>query len=143
MDSLSDRVVSRMMQEDAFSKWLGIEVLATGPGTCALQMVVTADMLNGFHMAHGGISYALADSCLAFAANGHGIQCVSVETSISHTAPTLEGDELMAEAIEEQCAKTFARYRVHVWRKTDQKTVALFKGTVFRTGKAWFSETTD
>ena len=49
----------------------------------------------------------------------------------------------MAEAIEEQCAKTFARYRVHVWRKTDQKTVALFKGTVFRTGKAWFSETTD
>lgn len=143
MHNLSERVVTRMMQEDAFSKWLGIQVLETGPGHCVLQMVIQPDMLNGFHMAHGGISYALADSCLAFAANGHGVQCVSVETSISHTVPTFVGDELRAEAVEEQCAKTFARYRVTIVRTSDQKTVALFKGTVFRTGKNWFSETNE
>ena len=41
-------------------------------------------MLNGFSIAHGGISYSLADSALAFAANSYGKKAVSIETSISH-----------------------------------------------------------
>ena len=79
---LAKKVVDKMMDGDAFSRWLGIEVLEISEGFCKLQMKVRDEMTNGFAIAHGGIAYSLADSCLAFAANSYGIQDVSVETSI-------------------------------------------------------------
>ena len=83
--NLAKKVVDKMMSGDAFSQWLGIEILEIYEGFCKLRMTVRDEMTNGFNIAHGGIAYSLADSCLAFAANSDGVQSVSVETSISHT----------------------------------------------------------
>ena len=94
--SLARKVVEKMMNGDAFSQWLGIEVLEITEGFCKLQMKVRDEMTNGFNIAHGGISYSLADSCLAFAANSDGIQSLSIETSISHTKKVESGDVLTA-----------------------------------------------
>ena len=136
---LAHRVVSRMYDNDPFSIWLGIERLLVEPGHCVLRMTVRDEMLNGFSIAHGGITYSLADSCLAFASNSHGIQAVSVETSISHTRPVKSGDVLTATASELQKGERFARYDVRV-TNGEGREVALFRGTVFRTGKPWFEE---
>jgi uncharacterized protein (TIGR00369 family) len=57
-------VVDMMMAKDYFSQWLGIEVLETGSGISKLKMTVTKDMLNGFGIAHGGITYSLAIALL-------------------------------------------------------------------------------
>ena len=97
---LAKRVVGKMINGDAFSKWLGIEVLEITEGSCKLKMTVRKEMTNGFNIAHGGISYSLADSALAFAANSDGIQSLSVETSISHTKKVMIGDTLIAETQE-------------------------------------------
>lgn len=139
--TLAQRVVARMYDNDPFSIWLGVDRVEVGIGQCILRMQVTKDMLNGFAIAHGGITYSLADSCLAFASNSHGIQAVSVETSISHTRPVKEGDQLTATATELERSKRFGRYDVRV-ADQNNKTVALFRGTVFRTGKPWFPELT-
>ena len=80
----ASEIIDQMFNNDPFSKWLGIERVEEGPGFCVLKLTVREEMLNGFSIAHGGISYALADSALAFSANAHGRKCVSVETSISH-----------------------------------------------------------
>lgn len=77
-------IVQLMLEKDSFSNWLGIEVLLIEENVCRLCCTIKSDMLNGFEIAHGGISYSLADSCLAFAANSCGYQCVSIETSIRH-----------------------------------------------------------
>jgi acyl-CoA thioesterase len=136
---LARAVVARMYDNDPFSIWLGIERLVVEPGHCELRMMVRREMLNGFTIAHGGITYSLADSCLAFASNSHGIRSVSVETSIAHTRPVKEGDVLTATSTELQRSERFARYDVRV---SDQngKDVALFRGTVFRTGRPWFPD---
>ena len=81
-----------MLENDHYSQWLGIERLGETPGTCQLKMTVRKEMLNGFGIAHGAITYALADSALAFASNSHGRHAVSVETSISHLLPVREHD---------------------------------------------------
>ena len=135
--ALAEKVVAHMFENDAFSQWLGIDRLLVQPGGCTLRMVVRPEMTNGFAIAHGGITYSLADSCLAFASNSHGIQAVSVETSISHTRPVKAGDVLTAVSEESSFGKRIAVYHIII---TDQeeKTVALFKGTVFRNGKPWF-----
>lgn len=129
-------IVKKMYDNDAFSQWLGIELLEYGPGHCLQQMEVRKEMTNGFGIAHGGISYSFADSALAFASNSHGRQSVSIETSISHTAPIKVGDTLTAEAIELSRSNAIAVYDIKV-KNQEGQTVALFKGTVYRTKKEW------
>lgn len=130
------QIVQNMMEGDHFSQWLGIDVRNISPGSCSLKMTVTEEMVNGFAIAHGGITYSLADSALAFAANAHGLKCVSIETSISHTRPVQIGQELTAVCTELNRGKTLGVYEVVV-KNSSEKTVALFKGTVHISKEEW------
>lgn len=125
-----------MLGKDAFSLWLGITLVAVRPGYCALQCTIRENMLNGFFIAHGGIAYSVADSALAFASNGHNNQAVSVETSISHTKKLKAGDVITAVCEEKNLSTRFGQYQVTVTNQ-DNEIVALFTGTVYRTGKKW------
>ena len=136
---LAKKVVDKMISGDAFSQWLGIEVLEITEGFCKLKMTVRDEMTNGFNIAHGGIAYALSDSCLAFAANADGIQAVSIETSISHTKKVASGDTLIATTKEMNKSIKTALYYITITNQ-DNLEVAHFKGTVYRTRKEWFPE---
>lgn len=138
-NKLAIRVVDQMYNNDPFSQWLGIVRIEDAPGRSVLCMTVRREMLNGFSILHGGITYSLADSALAFASNSHGIQSVSIETSISHTGPCHEGDVLTAVAEEISRTQRIAVYYITVTNQ-EEKKVALFKGTVYRTGKPWFED---
>ena len=133
---LAEKVVHKMFDNDWFSQWLGIEILEINPGSCKLQMTVRKEMLNGFAIAHGGITYSLADSAFAFACNSHGRKSVSVETSVSHTLALKEGDVITAEARELHVSNKIGIYQIDITNQ-DRKVVALFKGTCYRTSKDW------
>jgi acyl-CoA thioesterase len=135
-DQRAQLVVDKMYNHDPMSQWLGIERLQDGPGISVLRMTVREEMLNGFSIAHGGITYSLADSALAFASNSHGIQAVSIETSISHLLPVHKGDVLTTEVKEMNLTNRTGLYYISV-KNQENKVVALFKGTVYRTGKEW------
>jgi acyl-CoA thioesterase len=128
-------IVHKMYDNDPFSSWLGITIEHVAEGSCKLSMTIRQEMLNGFGIAHGGITYSLADSALAFAANTHGRQSVSIDTSINHTESLKEGDKITAIAIEESLKNRFGFYKIEI--KKDDTIVALFKGTVYRTNKDW------
>ncbi len=130
------QIVGRMYNNDPFSKWLGIERVEDGAGKSVLRMTVRKEMLNGFSVAHGGICYSLADSALAFAANEHGIQSMSIDTCISHTKKVVEGDVLTATTKELSLTNRTGIYQVEI-TNLNNEIVALFKGTVYRTGKEW------
>mgnify|MGYP000889310246 FL=1 len=132
----SSSIVDKMYKNDLFSKWLGIDIVEKGIGKSKLVMTIRQEMVNGFGIAHGGITYSLADSALAFACNSQGRESMSIETSISHTKPCHIGDVLTAEAIEESLSYKIAIYHISV-KNQDNETVALFKGTVYRTNKNW------
>jgi acyl-CoA thioesterase len=136
-NDLAKKVVSKMYDNDWFSQWLGIERIKVEPGSCVLKMTVRKEMLNGFGIAHGGITYSLADSALAFASNSHGRKSLSVETSISHLEQLHEGDVIIANAEEMSLSNKIAVYHITV-KNQKQEIVALFKGTVYRTAKEWF-----
>ena len=136
---LATKVVAKMYDNDWFSQWLGIERLTIKTGSCVLKMTIRKEMLNGFGIAHGGITYSLADSALAFASNSYGKMAVSVETSISHTKQLKEGDEITATAQEMSLTNKIAVYNVTI-KNQHNELVGLFKGTVYRTSKEWFEE---
>ena len=131
-----EEIVSTMLENDAFSQWLGVKVESIGLGTCTLSSTIHGQMLNGFHILHGGISYSLADSALAFASNSYGFKCVSIDTSISHLRPAQLGDTLVATAIERHRGKTVGIYEVTVTNQ-ERKNIALFKGTVHISKDIW------
>jgi acyl-CoA thioesterase len=131
------QIVDQMYEKDAFSQWLGIERVEEREGYSKLRMIVRQEMCNGFGIAHGGISYSLADSAFAFASNSRGRLAVSIETTISHIEPLHAGDVLLAEATEDVCKNKTGWYTVRVMREGDGKLVALFKGTVYRMSKEW------
>jgi acyl-CoA thioesterase len=130
-----EEIVAKMMQHDLFSQWLGIKVDHIESGACTLSLTIRKEMLNGFGIAHGGITYSIADSALAFASNSHGRQSVSVDTSINHIESLREGDQITAVAKEESLKNRFAFYSIEI--RSQNKLVALFKGTVYRTEKDW------
>tara|TARA_B100001146_G_C15961988_1_gene340222 strand:- start:211 stop:633 length:423 start_codon:yes stop_codon:yes gene_type:complete len=135
--SLPEKVFRKMYDNDAFSQWLGIEVVEVKDGYCELKMTVRKEMLNGFQIAHGGIAYSIADSALAFASNSHGRKSLSVETSISHTVSVKEGDVLTAITEELSLSNKIGVYLITITNQDNQE-VAYFKGTVYRTSKEWF-----
>jgi len=128
-------IVDRMYNEDYFSQWLGIQRLEEEPGFCILQLEVRPEMTNGFGIAHGAITYALADSALAFASNSHGRKAVSIETSINHIKPVMVGDVLTAVAEQTSLSHKMGIYHVRVLRQDE--LVAHFKGVVYRKEEHW------
>jgi acyl-CoA thioesterase len=130
-----NEIINKMFQNDAFSQWLGIVIEEVSAGSCTLSMTIRKEMTNGFGIAHGGITYSLADSALAFAANSNGRQSVSIDTSINHIETLREGDRIIAITTENALKNKFGFYTIEI--KKEEKIVALFKGTVFRSEKEW------
>ncbi len=123
-----------MTSRDGFSAWLGIEILEVAPAGSRLRMKVRRDMLNGFGVCHGGVTYSLADSALAFAANGQGSIAMSINNQISYAVPVKEGDTLTARAEQISASNRIAFFSVDV-RNQDDVSVAHFHGTVYRTSR--------
>ncbi|OMP31576.1 MULTISPECIES: PaaI family thioesterase [Mangrovimonas] len=130
-----EQIPHKMLHQDPFSTWLGIEILECEIGRCKVGMTVRKEMLNSMGKAHGGISYSLADTAFGFAANTHGRFSVSIETSINHIEALNEGDYLVAESVIEKVNNKLGFNIVEV--KRGDELVALFKGVVYRTQKEW------
>jgi acyl-CoA thioesterase len=129
-------VVRNMLAHDVFSQWLGVEILDVRPARVTLRMAVRQDMTNGFGVCHGGVTFAFADSALAFASNTGGKVTVSIENSMTYPAAVRVGDLLLADAEQEASSQRLAYYRVRVTRG-DGAVVALFRGTVFQTDREY------
>ena len=132
--ALAERVVADMMAADAFSRWLGVEVLAVAPHRATIRMTVRAEMTNGFGVCHGGVTFAFADSALAFASNTRGTVAMSIENAIGYPAPARPGDVLTAVAEPDTPGRRVGFYRVQVTNQRGE-AVAHFRGTVYDTGR--------
>lgn len=125
----------KMLSQDPFSSWMGIEILECEIGRCKVGMTIRKEMLNSMGKAHGGVSYTIADTAFGFAANTHGRYAVSIESSINHIEALEEGDYLVAESVIEKVNNKLGFNVIEV--KRGDELVALFKGIVYRTEKEW------
>lgn len=132
--STAQQVVDHMMLHDKFSQWLGIEVLEVKEGYSKIKMIVRAEMINGFGIAHGGIAFSLADSAFAFACNNRNNLSVALDTSINFTKAVNTGDTLIAEAKEIHNGRSTGLYLISIFNQNKEQ-VAHFKGNCFRTNK--------
>ena len=134
-DILANNVVNDMLQKDLFSQWLGISIIEIKEGYSKIKMTVRPEMINGFGIVHGGITFSLADSAFAFACNNRNILSVALDTSINFLKPVQVNDVLIAEANELHNGRSTGLYHINITNQKNE-TVAVFKGTCFRTSKS-------
>lgn len=132
MPHTPQQVVTKMMKDDLFSQWLGIEVIEISEGSSKIKMTVRNEMMNGLGIVHGGIAFSLADSAFAFACNNRNVLSVALDTSINFLKPIHVGDILIAAATELHNGKSTGLYQISISNQ-HQNLVAVFKGTCFRT----------
>ncbi|TDC33912.1 hydroxyphenylacetyl-CoA thioesterase PaaI [Micromonospora sp. KC213] len=115
-----------MFDADVASRGLGIELVDAGDGTARARMRVTAAMVNGHGIGHGGYVFLLADTAFALACNSHGPPTVAAGGEISFLRPVRAGDVLTATATERVRHGRNGIYDVTV-RRGDE-VVAEFRG---------------
>jgi acyl-CoA thioesterase len=133
-DMLAKKVVNKMMELDYFSQWMRVEMIEIKENYSKIKMPVRKEMLNGFGIAHGGITFSLADSAFAFACNSDGKITLALDVSISFPKAVKENDILIAEAKQVNKTTRTGLFLIEVKNQHDE-LVALFKGTCYKTGK--------
>jgi len=123
-----------MFEKDLFSQWLGIELIEIKDNYCLLKMPVKPEMINGLGTVHGGVTFAFADSALAFSSNNSGEAAVALNCYINFTKAARNGDVLTAESILFADTRKTAVYDIVIKNQKDE-VVAGFKGTVYKIGK--------
>ncbi len=121
------RCARAMLADDRASKALGISIDIPEPGKAVATMTVRDDMVNGFGVMHGGLTFALADTAFAFACNAYDQQSFAASGHIDFLRPGRLGDELTATAVEDYRGRRSGYYSVEIRNQHDE-LVALFRG---------------
>ncbi len=129
MDQLeiAKRCANAMYEKDAASRRLGISVEVTCAGQAEARVEVTADMINGFDVCHGGYIFTLADTAFAFACNAYDELTYAGGATIDFLRPVRVGDMLVAVATERHRGGRSGVYEVTVSNQNGEE-VAVFTG---------------
>jgi acyl-CoA thioesterase len=126
-DRLARACAEIMWRDDAASRGLGMTLDHVSAGRAHLSMMVRPEMVNGHGLCHGGFIFALADSAMAFASNGHGERAVAHHSEITYVRPGRLGETLAAAAEERVRSGRSGIYDVRVTGE-DGTIVAEFRG---------------
>jgi acyl-CoA thioesterase len=125
---------NKMYAADHASQGVGIAVEVTEAGQASAVMTVTAEMINGFDVCHGGYIFMVADSAFAFACNGYDDLTFAAGAAVDFIRPANSGDTLHATATERYRGRQRGFYDVVV-RNQHGQTVAIFSGRSHATGE--------
>ncbi|MFO1412685.1 MAG: methylmalonyl Co-A mutase-associated GTPase MeaB [Burkholderiales bacterium] len=119
-------------EADPFQNHLGIEFVASGPGTTTMRMRVEPHHINFNGTCHGGAIFTLADCAFGVAANQYGVIAAGIDTHLTFQVAAVAGDVLTARSTEISRTNRLAIYRVDVTRQ-DGVHISSFTGTVYLT----------
>ena len=120
-----------MLNQDFFSQWMGIKLIEVREKYCLIEMPIKQEMINGLNTVHGGITFAFADSALAFSSNNTNEASVALNCTINFTKAVKLGDTLFAESILISDTRKTGIYDISITNQ-DKVLVASFRGTVYK-----------
>ena len=120
-----------MLDQDEFSKWMGIKLIEVREKYCLVEMPVKKEMINGLKTVHGGVTFSLADSALAFSSNNTNEASVALNCMINFTKAVKLGDTLIAESVLISDTRKTGVYDISITNQ-HKVLVATFRGTVYK-----------
>jgi acyl-CoA thioesterase len=138
MESEAQRIAecigTAINKSDRVAQSLGITLESIRPGFARVSMKVRENMLNGFSICHGGITFTLADVAFAYACNSRNRKTLALSCNINYSAPAKEGDTLTATAEELVLNGRIGTCDVTVANQHG-KVIAHFRGTSYGTSE--------
>jgi acyl-CoA thioesterase len=120
-------VAFAMLANEGTGKAWAIQIEEAREGYSRIRMKLRGDMLNGHGKAHGGMVYALADTAFAYACNSRNLRTVGAQATMIFLDGAVEGEVLVAEAVEQALVARSGVYNVSV--RTDAgRPIAEFQG---------------
>ncbi|WP_447951952.1 PaaI family thioesterase [Chryseobacterium koreense] len=123
-----------MLNQDHFSQWMGIKLIEVREKYCLIEMPVKKEMINGLKTVHGGVTFSLADSALAFSSNNTNDASVALNCIMNFTKAVRLGDTLSAESILISDTRKTGVYDISITNQ-HKVLVATFRGTVYKIDK--------
>ncbi len=125
--ALARACADTMWKDDAATQSLGMKLISVAPGQAVITMTVTASMVNGHKICHGGYIFTLADSAFAFACNTYNQRTVAQHCAVTFLASAKLGDKLVARSVERQRGGRSGIYDVTISRE-EGNIIAEFRG---------------
>ncbi len=123
-----------MLNQDFFSQWMEIKLVEVREHYCLIEMPIKKEMINGLKTVHGGVTFAFADSALAFSSNNMGDAAVALNCMINFTkAGTFRRHAFCRKYSHGRYQKT-AVYDITITNQ-HKVVVASFRGTVYKIDK--------
>ena len=122
-----------ILNQDEFSKWMGISLIEIRENYCIIEMPIRKEMINGLKTVHGGVTFSFAESALAFSSINTGEAAVALNCMINFTKAVKLGDTLIAESILMANTRKTAVYDITITNQ-HKIVVASFRGTVYKLG---------
>ncbi len=97
-DDKALRIARAMFAAEGSGPAWGIELIDVRIDYARIAMRLTPAMMNAHRTVHGGMTFALADSALAYASNARNVRAVVSHASMVFLTPAYEGERLIAEA---------------------------------------------
>lgn len=126
--------VFALAARDNFARSLGIEIVEASLGRAVTRVRLEERHINFIGVAHGGLTFTLADAAMGYASNSQGIVSASIDSHILYSLAACAGDVLTATAVEIARTSKLSNYRIDVVRD-DGNLVAAMTGTTYITGK--------
>lgn len=127
--------VFALAARDGFTRANGIEIVEASAGRAVTRVRLEERHINFNGVAHGGLTFTLADAALGYASNSHGAMTASIDSHIVYSLAARAGDVLTATAVEIARSSKLSNYRIDVTRG-DGKLVAAMTGTTYIFPKA-------
>lgn len=122
-----------MYSRDRTAVAFGIELVEAGLDRAVVRMTARDEMCNGLDLLHGGMTFLLADSAMAFASNARNEAALASSASIDWLAPVRAGQVLTATA-----ERRWTGGRSDLWEisvEADGEPVAIVQGRTRRVGR--------
>ncbi len=112
--------VKENIEAEPYAKLFGIKILELAAGHSVVTMEVKKEYDNIFGITHGGAVFSLLDVAFGSAVNSYGTVAVALNVSINYIKPSVAGDVLIAEAIEETRSNRIASFKLSVKKSTGE-----------------------
>lgn len=130
----------QLRARDRSADALGIDLVEASIDHAVVRMVARPDMCNGYDIVHGGITFLLADTAMAFASCGGGEAALATSAEVDWVAPARAGQMLTATA-----RRRWSGGRSSLWDVTvdaDGEVVAIMHGRTRNVGGRVTSDAT-
>ena len=118
-------------QNDCFAVNAGARLVEVREGYARAEMTVTSEHLNAGRVCQGGALFTLADLAMAAVMNSHGKLTLSIGSTISFLHSAVEGDTLVAEAVDTVNHHKIPYIEVKI-RNQHGELVCAFAGMAYR-----------